>query len=265
MAILAYLDESGIHGDAKACVVAGYFGKKGPWRRLETGWKATLKQFGVPLNKFHAKDAVTKRGFFNKWSRDRHDEFLKRIGETVTNCSIHPVCYGIFTDDFFKLSLNERKFVTGAFWNANEKRFTTTGCPSKPYFVPFVECLNVVNSYTPMAGRTYFFFGVDRPVGKSAKALFRYIKLGSVALNTDKLGTISFPLASETPQLQVADLFSYLSYDHMLARKSSGDWNSRPSDLLLALLRNRNSPYDTSYRTEKLMREMISVVPDLPK
>ena len=34
--IFAYLDESGIHDGAEGCVVAGYFSKKGPWRRLES-------------------------------------------------------------------------------------------------------------------------------------------------------------------------------------------------------------------------------------
>jgi hypothetical protein len=261
----AYLDESGIHGDAQVCVVAGYFGKKGPWRRFEAGWNTVLKRFDVPLSKFHGKDATAKKGFFEKWDVTRQSEFLQVLGETVASCRIHPVCYGIFVDEFFAFSLNHRKFLTGASWDAQKRKFLTTGCPSKPYFVPFVECLKIVTSHTPMGERGGFFCGVDRPVAEYADALFRYIKLRSPALSTEKLGTISFPLAARTPQLQAADLFSCLSYRHMLERRANGNWASPPSALLASLLRNRKSPDDTSFRTGKLIKEMISVVPNLPE
>jgi hypothetical protein len=252
----AYLDESGIHGDAKACIVAGYFGKKGPWRRLEAKWKAVLRRFKVPLSEFHAKEMVKK-----------HDqaELLNELGQAVAECPVHPFCYGIFTDDFFKLSLSERKFVTGAFWNAGKGKFTTSGCPNKPYFLAFTECLKIVTSHTPLGSRAHFFFGVDRPVAGYATVLFRYFRAHSADPSRKKFGAIAFPLAKETPQLQLADLFSYLSYQHMLERRASGDWTSPPSRLLLSLLRNRKSEEDTSYRSEKLIRDMISVVPNLPK
>ena len=263
----AYLDESGIHDGAQVCVVAGYFGKKGPWRKLEASWKATLEQkdFRVPLKEFHAKDLIKRRGFFQAWSNDRYQEFLRALGKTVAECHIHPVCYGLFVDDFFKFSLAERRFLTGGTWNATRQRFLSTGCPNKPYFVAFTECLKTVVSHTPMGARAHFFFGVDRPVAEYARGLFRYLKLRSQIISTNRFGIIGFPLASLTPHLQVADLFSYLSYQHMLERKASGDWSSPPSRLLLAMLRNRKLEVDTSYRTGKLLRDMISVVPNLPK
>jgi hypothetical protein len=265
LVIFAYLDESGIHGDARACVVAGFCGKKGPWRRFHTEWGSALKRFSVPSDKFRAKDVVKRQGFFGGWDEDKQRAFLNSLGEAVAAYRIYPVAYGIFVDDFLKFSLNERKFLTGAQWDAQKRKFLTSGCPSKPYIVPFVECLKVVTSHTPMGGRAHFYCGTDRALGEYATALFRYIKTRSVALNTDKLGTIGFPFASQTPPLQAADLFSYLSYSHMLERKSTGDWKTPPSTILLALLRNRRTPDDTSFRTESLIREMISVVPNLPK
>jgi hypothetical protein len=260
MAEQAYLDESGIHDGAEACIVAGFFGKKGPWRRLDVGWRNTLRRFSVPLHKFHANPVIHRTGFFKGWSSDQHEDFLRALGETVAGCHIHPVCYGVFVEDFFRFSLEERRFLTGGTWDGNRKRFLSTGCPSKPYFVAFNECLKVVTSYTPMCERANFFFGTDRPVAGYARSLFVDLKEKPTIVSTERFGTIGFPLASETPRLQVADLFSYLSYQHMLDRKADGKWNSQPRGVLLALLRNRKSPYDTSYRTEELLRKMISHV-----
>jgi hypothetical protein len=259
--ISAYLDESGIHDGAEACIVAGFFGKKGPWRKLDAAWSRTLRKFGVPLHEFHAKTVIHRKGLFQGWSNDQHAEFLQALGETVAGCRIHPVCYGVFVEDYFRFSLEERRFLTGATWDPNQGKFLSTGCPNKPYFVAFSECLKVVTDYTPMCARANFFFGVDRPVAGYANNLFVDLKEKPTIVSTERFGIIGFPLASETPRLQAADLFSYLSYQHMLDRKKDGKWEKLPSRLLLALLKNRKSPYDTAYRTGELLRKMISHVP----
>jgi hypothetical protein len=79
----AYFDESGIHEDAKACIVAGYWGKKGPCRQLESGWRATLRRFEVPLEEFHAEDVLDKAGFFFGWDFERQKQFLAALGDVV--------------------------------------------------------------------------------------------------------------------------------------------------------------------------------------
>jgi hypothetical protein len=43
----AYLDESGIHDGAAVCVIAGFYGGRGHWRRFESLWRYTLSQFEV--------------------------------------------------------------------------------------------------------------------------------------------------------------------------------------------------------------------------
>jgi hypothetical protein len=274
--VLSYFDESGIHQGSEACVVAGYFGKRGPWRRLETGWIAALRDFDVPLSEFHAKDVLNAAGFFHGWKPDKIERLLNTLGEVVGLCRIHPICYGIFTKDFFSLSRSERRFLTGATWNAEKLQFQGTGNPEKPYFVAFNECLRIATSYTPAADRVHFLFGSDRPSSEYAVSLFRYLRKRSAAMrdakiwfdsrcSPQKFGTIAFPLARETPGLQAADLFSHLSYKHMLERRHTGDWKTPPNALLLALLHNRKNPLDTSFRSAEMIREMISVVPGLPK
>jgi hypothetical protein len=271
----AFLDESGIHYDSQACVVAGYWGKIGPWRKFDSAWRVALGRFGLPLDQFHAKEFIQRNGVFHRWDDEKTADFSASIGRLVSESRIHPVCYGLFREDFYSFSLAERKFLTGGSWHSEERRFVNLGNPDRPYFVAFTECLKCIASHLPAVGRVQLFVGTDRPVAKYAIALLRWLKLrtkrkralGIVVASkysTDKFGGIYAPPAKETPNLQVADLFAYLTYRHMIDRKASGDWATPPSGLGLDLLRNRKDPTDTSYRNAQLMRDMISVVPNLP-
>jgi hypothetical protein len=260
LAMMAYLDESGIHRDAEACVAAGYFAKKGPWRQFERAWTDALAEAGVPLEEFHAKDLVSKTGFFHKWSEEKQDTLLSDLADAIAASEIHPVCCGIFVSDFANLSEKERKFFTGATWNT--KKFLNSGCPSKPYFVVFTECLKAVAAHIRGGQKAHFFCGLDRPVSEYAREVFALYK--SRPSSKHKLGTIAFPSASETPHLQAADLFSYLSYQHMLERKVDRDWSKPPSKLVLTLLQNRKAEADTLFRSQDVLRQMISHIPNLP-
>jgi hypothetical protein len=172
------------------------------------GWRAVLREFHVPLHEFHAKTVMRREGLFKRGSHDKHTAFLKALGEIVAECRIYPICFGLFVEDFFRFSLEERRFLTGATWDGNQKRFLSTGCPEKPYFVAFNECLKVVAYYTPICARADFFFGTDRPVAGYARNLFVDLKEKPTVVSTERFGAIGFPLASETPRLQAADLFS---------------------------------------------------------
>jgi hypothetical protein len=270
----AYFDESGIHRGAEVCVVAGFWGKIGPWRRFEKNWRLVLKSFKVPLEQFRAKEIVQRNGMFHRWDDAKYRDFLRQIGIVVGESRIHPVCFGIFHEDFYSFSLPERRFLTGGSWDSEKRKFLTSGSPDKPYFVAFTECIKIVASYTPAVGRVHLFFGSDRPIAEYAATLMRWLKLRTYQkraaklpvhsrFSTDKFGGIHFPLAKETPNLQVADLLSYLTYLHMIERQKSGDWITPPGELILALLRNRKKPDDTTYRNAQLMRDVIAVVPNL--
>ncbi len=52
--IRAFLDESGMHGDAPVVTVAGYFGYPKTWRSFTTEWNKTLRPTGIKV--FHATD-----------------------------------------------------------------------------------------------------------------------------------------------------------------------------------------------------------------
>lgn len=261
--LTAYFDESGIHEDAGVCVVAGYWAKKGPWRVFERNWTATLREFDVPLDKFHAKDAVKRRD---------SAKLLRQLGSVTAASGIRPVCWAIYPDDFFSLSLNERRFLTGGTWHAEKREFLTTGKVSAPYFVPFQECVKIVTGHTPPADTVNFFFGCDRPAGKYAKELFDYWRrrasLATVPyvarFSPTKFGRVGFPLAKETPPLQVADLLAHLTYLFMIENRHL-DLKAVPKEPLLSLVCNRKSDNDMCFRSGPQLREMIAQgVPDFP-
>ena len=257
--VLAALDESGIHKQSEVCVVAGYFAKKGPWRKFDAPWRAVLNHFGVPLEKFHAKDLVSRTGFFHKWTEQKQSSLLKSLGTVVAESRIRPVCHGIYVGDFFKLSERERKFVTGATWTG--KKFLTSGSPNKPYWVLFTENLKRVQDHTTYGQRVHLLCGIDRAASEYAKDVFANYQ--SRPSSKRKLGSIAFPYASETPHLQAADLLAHLSYHYMLERKESRDWSIPPEEPLYSLVRNRKADKDTLFFDEKVLREMISVIPNM--
>jgi hypothetical protein len=128
-----------------------------------------------------------------------------------------------------------------------------SGSPNKPYFVPFQRVLENVTYYTKSGYKADFSFGVDKPVERYARVILDQIKKsawkGIGWATRDRLGDAYFPLASQTPQLQAADLFSYLSYRHMQERLAANDWLVLPTGLLGTCLHRMNG-YDHGYETK---------------
>lgn len=165
--IQAYLDESGIHESAGFCVVAGYFGGKAQWERLDQDWRKALAAYDVALEEFHALDFVKRRKRFYGWGDSDHRDLFWRLVTAITSYRIYPVSVGLVIEDFKGLAEKYRRFFTGAV--LRNGRLTTSGCPSKPYFVPFQTCIKRVVSYAPAGGEANFFFGLDRTFAEYAK------------------------------------------------------------------------------------------------
>ena len=232
----AYLDESGIHGGAAVCMIAGYFGGRSQLRKLEIEWLRVLKKFNFPLQDFHAKDLLKQR---------KHEPMLLALSQAIAEQrKVHPVSLGIVVEHFNLFPIELRRWMTGGRVNRNTHKWIDSGCPSKPYFCPFVRCLQIVTDCAPVGGKAHFFFGLDRSFSDYATQLFKQIKeqinkgiYGSEWTSKGRLGEPSFPLAAETPQLQAADLFVHLNYQRALqnyAADQEGDWMNVPVSEMLA-------------------------------
>jgi hypothetical protein len=229
----AYIDESGIHDGAPACVVGGYFGGHSAWRNFEREWRKTLQNFSVPLDQFHASEFLSKKGFFWDMKIGQYQEFRERITLMILRQKIYPITVGLIVNDFKIMTILQRRFLTGA--RVTNGRLVTSGCPNRPYFLPFQTWIRRAVSYAPQDGKVHCFFGLDRPFAKYASALYSEMK-NSGRAEYGRLGDPSFPMAKETPQLQVADLLACLSFQHMRERMKEGNWNVAPNRLLTACL-----------------------------
>jgi hypothetical protein len=211
-----YLDESGIHEGARICIVAGYFGGKGQMKKLETAWKKVLSDYGFPMKDCHAKDLIKQR---------RHAPMLEDLAKAIGGQrKVYPVSRGIVVDDFNSFSEVQRRFFTGATVDPGTGTLKSTGCPSKPYFVPFQNVVKIVTDAAPVGGKAHFSVGIDRPFYGYATTLYKQM-LELAANATDRpwaswksrnrLGTLQAPSAAETAPLQAADLLAHLTYLHM--------------------------------------------------
>jgi len=216
----AYLDESGIHDHARVCVVAGYFGGPGQWKRTERAWRKVLRDFDVPdfhAKQFWAKDRLGDRlGPYVGWNEAKDKRFLDGLIEAIRRYKIYPISAAIYVDDFLAFPMNQRRYLTGA--QALNGKFITSGNPKKPYFVPFQMCILNTTKYAESRSKAHFFFGLGKPFSSYARQYFGEIRIHPDMARTDRMGDIHFPVAAETPQLQAADLLSYLMYQHTQQR-----------------------------------------------
>lgn len=247
----AYLDESGIHDGAAVCVIAGYFGGRGQWRIFDENWRHTLSSHGLALADFHAKDLI---------KNSKYQPLLSDLARVISqHKKIHPVSFGIVVEDFKSFSSLQRKFMTGAIVKGS--KLLSSGCPSKPYFVPFQNCMRAVTEYAPAGGKAHFFFGVDRPFAGYAAEMFRQTKEFPVPHSEwktkDRLGDPSFPLASETPQLQAADLLVHVAYLHLSKMLAAGAKTIQASPLFKECLRNARSVEDHGYQDRTRLIETL--------
>jgi len=255
----AYLDESGIHENARIRVIAGYFGGPGQIKRFDHAWRQTLADFGFPMPDFHAKNLLKTRS-----AKPMLEALARVAGEQR---KIYPVAYGIVVDDFNSFSHDERRFLTGATLMQDSGELVTSGCPSKPYFTPFQNIIKLVTDYASAGGKAHFHFGLNRPFAEYARAMFNQIKGQSnikKSFNTwhsrDRLGEPAFPPAENTAPLQAADLFAHVLYLHMqeeIANGRSGDFTKLPSGIAGLCVRNARSPSDLVYQDKACLLKTI--------
>jgi|SRR5579859_1628428 len=247
--IEAYFDESGIHDQAKVCVVGGYYGSQAAWRTFERQWKRIIADYPEIQNRgFHAKEFFDRvkgkrTGDYKEWDNDKGRQFLDRLVQAIMRNRIFPISYAIVIEDFRSLSLETRQWLTGAKFRPDGK-CVSSGCPNKSYYLPFSFC--VLDS-ARMSGanpidKVHFFAGLDRSFHEYASTLYRFILIDSrlQASVKELLGQISYPLAKDTPGLQAADLLVYRLYRFVLD-KIDAKQNLATPVLIAKLMKNRKA------------------------
>src|ERR1700678_3544059 len=122
----AYMDESGIHDGAHVCVIAGYWGSVKKWVRFEKRWPEILKDADEPtLREFHSTEFWNSKGerhgIFAKWSDTKAERFINDLIACIVETKIFPASAMLVIDEWKKLNIDERSFLTGAYYIQSQR------------------------------------------------------------------------------------------------------------------------------------------------
>jgi hypothetical protein len=135
-----YLDESGIEGSAKICVVAGYSNTSGKWKLFEKLWSKRIGKAHIPEFKAHdfwaRDDAKHRVGHYRNWTDAESNAFINDLINIINVHTPKMVGSAIVVPDFFSFSFDERRHLTGGMFDRVTHKWLTTGAPMTPFHVP---------------------------------------------------------------------------------------------------------------------------------
>jgi hypothetical protein len=223
--LYAYADDSGLHGNASYCLLAGYIASPRQWSLFSHEWQAILKDFGV--SDFHAKgffSPVARRAHdvYRTWDNDKAEQFISRLTKVINEHRLYPLGCAVNVPDFFTFTIGERRFLTGGIWNAKKGVFKTTGKPSAPYFAAFTYFVRVALDQTPEGARLHLVFDRQNVMeSRACNTLEEMIAMPNLLPGSEKLGSISYYISPQEPALQAADLYTYGWQDYCTKNHSS--------------------------------------------
>jgi hypothetical protein len=244
----AYFDESGIHGGAPICVVAGFVATSKCCNDLSWKWRVLLDKY--ELDFFHAREYAKRSGPFREgpphlWRtaeevfahhKPNWDQECRRNFETDALAVIHEsldrsdplilVGAAINTKEFLALPIEHRRWLTGGYLSA-PKKWRRQGAPTKPYFLAFQQAvLDAVkfSQHTDSSGRhlgtgdnVHFVFDQQFKYERSAHGIFNAMKRSPLSIK-NRIGDVVFASKSKALPLQVADFVAYESFCYLVER-----------------------------------------------
>lgn len=220
--LTAYLDESGMHGSARATVVAGAVGLPDQWRQVEREWRIHLDRFGLidpsaSRDGFHAQPCQRGRDEFKHIPEDQRNRLILALAGSMADHGLTAIGSAVALDDWRSLDAPDLK-----------KRFP------KPYNLAFEHCIQQINSWSAenVGGeKVSLVFAQHQEFAKIAakvgEAYQRSVEFGA------QISGVSFADARQFGMVQTGDLIAYESYrwaEQMIAE----DQTLRPAMQVLA-------------------------------
>jgi hypothetical protein len=132
----------------------------------------------------------------------------------------------INTKDFFALSLDERRWLTGGYMS-QARRWKKQGAPNKPYFLAFQQAVMDAVKFTQdrdiggvhlgIGEPVHFVFDQQHEYESSARATFNALKRAPSSVK-ERIGDIVFTSKLRAIPLQVADFIAYESFCYLVNR-----------------------------------------------
>jgi Protein of unknown function (DUF3800) len=212
----AYCDESGIHDTAKSCAVIGLVGSARNWQKFEENWRNASGGVDFHGRRFFARAKGQRVDVHAGWTDKEAENYLLKLVTVITETNFRPVGGVVRIDDFNRLSLGDRKYMTGGLYDVDKKRFLFGGAPTKPYFVAFHECLMAgVRSVKKPTWKVHFVFDRQNEMaGYATQSYQKLLKQGCKEFRT-RLGELSFKDKAGVAGLQAADLLAHCAYKRM--------------------------------------------------
>jgi hypothetical protein len=229
----AYFDESGIDHETEFCILAGYAGGVGQWKRFERKWRHILKTYGV--TEFHAKRFFKRdeKGHrldqYVNWTDTKAEAFIRELLHCIIAVKIYPISCILVKAEWNTLTYGERRYLTGGIFDGD--KFTTSGAASKAYFLPFQFCIFIACGMCERGQKVHFAFDLNRDFHGYSREYFKLLKNLLGLRWAPQLGQPSWPTSLEAVQLQAADLLAYLlmmfSPTRLADPKAIPDWMLR--------------------------------------
>lgn len=216
----SYMDESGIHGGSRICVVAGFVAHEKYCIDLEYAWKEPLKRHRITV--FHSKEFAPMKGEFDGWIRRQKEDFvidaLATIARVMSGSTPGKMIgAAIKTATFSSFSIEQRRWLTGGRIKPNGK-WLESGAPSKPYFLPFQQCVVDATLSSDERGLTHFIFDQQKDFEPNAKKIFALMNQQHPAVSS-RLGDIVYTSKRRAVLLQLADFVAYESYQYLVVNR----------------------------------------------
>jgi hypothetical protein len=241
--LYAYADESGIENNSSYCVVAGYLASQRVWENFRKEWKFILDEYHV--SEFHSKEFFKRyrgpnisHGQYVGWSTKKASDFELKLINCINRHHLNPTGSAIDIPAFNKLTLGERRFLTGALIKENVLSRTHHGAPGKPWFVPFRSFVQQSLSLAEDGTMVHLRFDEQNQMNKNALQIHKDMKEPYYLLpGKEKLGDLIFGDSKVNPELQAADMFSYSVYLYLRWKKGLININQEGEAAVLKLFK----------------------------
>jgi hypothetical protein len=225
--IEAFMDESGIHDGAHVCVIAGYWGSARKWKRFGSRWPQIIKAAGEPsVKEFHSTEFWysdgRRKGVFAKWSDTKADKFIDDLVQCIVDAKLFPTSAVLVIDEWKKLNKDERKLLSGGYYDLATQAWIAHGASNRPYFLPFqFAVINPAIQCQPGL-HVHYTFDLNKQFRHHALSLYKLLKEDPRLKCRHRLGSIDLEVSEKAVGLQAADLFAYQTYKFGKQRIASG-------------------------------------------
>ena len=212
--IEGYCDESGIQDGASNCVVAGWVATSRKWKLFESRWSRASGGVEFHGKQFFARDPGGNRvGPYRGWPDDRANKYLQGLLDAILDCQLRSIGAVINVADFQARTVEERKWLTGAAYLPDFKKWEGRGSPQRPYYLGFTECVEQGAACVKNPDwKIHFYFDQQNVLAPYAADYYQRARGYAPPPLARRLGELTFKSRDGLGALQAADLLAHACY-----------------------------------------------------